>query len=68
MGKFDKKVNKHEPDAPRSQVIKKKKSNKKLFTMESNRGLEKERNLKILTLLGKEKEIKERTAKVPKKK
>ena len=28
MGKFDRKVNKYEPKAPNSQVIKKKKSNK----------------------------------------
>jgi len=63
MGKFDKKVNKHEPDAPKSQVIKKKKSNKNLFILESDKSKEKARNLKVLQTMGKEKEIKERTAK-----
>jgi len=70
MGKFDTKVNKHEPDAPKSQIIKKKKSNKKLFALESNNSMEKARNLKVLSTLGKEKEIKDRLApkKVQKKK
>jgi len=69
MGKFDTKVNKHEPDAPKSQIIKKKKSNKKLFVLEST-SMEKARNLKVLSTLGKEKEIKDRLApkKVQKKK
>lgn len=57
MGKFDKKVNKHEPDAPSSQTVKKKKSNKNLHALESDRGTEKNRDLKILGLLQREKEI-----------
>lgn len=49
MGKFDKKVNKYEPDAPKSQKILKKKSNSVLAKLQSNKSLEKERNLKIFT-------------------
>ena len=45
MGKFDKKVNKYEPDAPKSQKILKKKSNSVLAKLQSNKSLEKERNL-----------------------
>ena len=58
MGKFDRKANKFEPNAPNSQVIKKKKSNKKLHDLESNRSSEKQRNMKILDLLKKEKDLK----------
>ena len=59
MGRFDKKVNKHEPDAPNSLKKLKKKSNSKLNQMESKHGkdgTEKERNLKILGMMQKEKE------------
>ena len=57
MGKFDRKVNKFEPKAPNSQVIKKKKSNKKLHDLETTRSLEKDRNFKILSLMSKESEL-----------
>lgn len=56
MGKFDKKVNKFEPDAPNSQKVHKKKSNQKLATLESNKSVEKERNMKILTMMQREKD------------
>ena len=56
MGKFDKKVNKHEPDAPKSQKKEKKKSNKALHDLESNKSMEKERNMKILNFMQREKE------------
>jgi len=56
MGKFDKKVNKHEPDAPNSLKKAKKKSNKNLHTLETSNSLEKDRNMKILGLLSKEKD------------
>lgn len=56
MGKFDKKVMKHEPDAPTSLIKKKKKGGKELASLEVNKGAEKERNLKVLGLLQKEKE------------
>lgn len=36
MGKFDKKVNKKEPDAPNSQKVQKKKSNSELAKYETN--------------------------------
>lgn len=58
MGKFDKKVNKHEPDAPKSLKAPKKKSNVKLHTLETNKSLEKDRNLKLLNLMQREKELK----------
>ncbi len=48
MGKFDKKVNKHEPNAPNTQKVHKKKSNKILHQLESNKSMEKERNMGIL--------------------
>mmetsp|Transcript_17395 Transcript_17395/g.29266 ORF Transcript_17395/g.29266 Transcript_17395/m.29266 type:complete len:251 (-) Transcript_17395:40-792(-) len=57
MGKFDKKVNKHEPDAPKTQVVKKKKSNKGMFELEKNKEREKDRNLKIFGLMQREKEL-----------
>lgn len=56
MGKFDKKVNKHEPDAPNSLKVHKKKSNAKLHTLESKPSAEKERNMKILQTMQKQKE------------
>lgn len=55
MGKFDKKVNKYEPDAPNSLKKQKKKSNKTLNSMSTNNSAEKDRNMKILGLLQKEK-------------
>jgi hypothetical protein len=55
MGKFDKKVNKYEPDAPTSQKKQKKKSNAALHKLESSSGAEKARNLGILNLMAKEK-------------
>lgn len=55
MGKFDKKVNKYEPDAPTSQKKQKKKSNAGLHKLESTKGAEKARNLSILNLMSKEK-------------
>jgi len=55
MGKFDKKVNKFEPDAPKSQKKQKKKSNAGLHKMETTAGAEKARNLSILKLMDKEK-------------
>ena len=48
MGKFDRKVNKREPDAPTSQTIVKKKSNAELGKYMVNPKLEKDRSLKIL--------------------
>ena len=51
MGKFDKKVSKHEPDAPNSQKILKKKSNFELAKLMNDRKGEKERNLKILNFV-----------------
>ena len=57
MGKFDRKVNKHEPDAPKTQKIKSKKiQQKNLHALETNKSAEKERNMKILNLLQKEKD------------
>ena len=56
MGKFDKKVNKYEPDAPKSQKILKKKSNSVLAKLQSDKSLEKERNLKIFSQMEKEKD------------
>lgn len=50
MGKFDRKLNK-EPDAPASQRVEKKKSNKGLFELERDRGQEKQRNMKVLDLM-----------------
>jgi len=61
MGKFDKKVNKHEPDAPKSLKRPAKKSNQHLHDIEFKKSkgegnTEKDRNLKILGMLQKEKE------------
>jgi hypothetical protein len=58
MGKFDKKVNKYEPDAPNSLKKPKKKSNSNLHTLETKTNLEKDRNMKILNYLQKEKDYK----------
>jgi len=61
MGKFDKKVNKYEPDAPNSMKKRPKKSNESLNKLQNMHGQgssEKERNLKILGLMQKEKEYK----------
>lgn len=58
MGKFDKKVNKHEPDAPNSLKKFKKKSNAKLHTLESKPNVEKDRNMKILQMMQREKDYK----------
>jgi hypothetical protein len=55
MGKFDKKVNKHEPDAPNSLKKAKKKSNAGLHKLETSTGAEKARNMSILNLMNKEK-------------
>ena len=56
MGKFDKKVNKHEPDAPKTLKKAKKKSNSHLHEIEFGKTAEKDRNLKILGMLQKEKD------------
>lgn len=56
MGKFDRKLKK-EPDAPTSQTIQKKKSNKYLAELEVNRGQEKNRNMKVLEVMQKKREI-----------
>lgn len=56
MGKFDKKVNKKEPDAPKSQIEKKRKSNEHMFKLDSNRSLEKERNMKVFNLMQRKKD------------
>ena len=48
MGKFDKKATKAEPNAPASMQIHKKKSNKQLHAIETDRSAEKNRAMKIL--------------------
>ena len=58
MGKFDKKATKAEPAAPTSMTEVKKKSNSKLHALETNRSAEKERNMKILGQMQKEKDYK----------
>lgn len=58
MGKFDRKVSKHEPEAPNSQKILKKKSNSDLAKFQHDRKGEKERNMKILGLLQRAGEVK----------
>ena len=57
MGKFDRKAYKYEPNAPNSQIKLKKKSNKKIHDLESSKSKEKDRNMKILTLMQKEKDL-----------
>ena len=61
MGKFDKKVAKHEPDAPGSQKILKKKSNSALAALSANPKAEKDRSMKILGLMQRADEIKTKT-------
>ena len=56
MGRFDKK-RKNEPDAPTSQKVVKKKSNKGLSELSNNLGKEKERNMKIFNMLQKKQDI-----------
>jgi hypothetical protein len=51
MGRFDRKVNKHEPEAPKSLTVQKKRSNEHMFKLSENRSLEKERNMKIFDLM-----------------
>lgn len=51
MGRFDKKAAKNEPDAPTSQKIQKKKSNKSLNELTHDRKKESERNMKIFNML-----------------
>lgn len=58
MGKFDKKVSKHEPEAPNSQKILKKKSNFELAKFQHDSKGERERNLKILNFLQRSGEVK----------
>jgi hypothetical protein len=58
MGKFDRKANKHEPDAPTSQKIQPKKSNKELHELSVNRDKEKDRSLKILQFMEKAETLK----------
>jgi len=50
MGQFDKKLKK-EPEADKTQKIAKKKSNKGLHELESNRASEKNRNMKVLDIM-----------------
>ena len=57
MGKFDKKVNKKEPDAPKTQKIGKKRSNEHMFHLASNRSMEKDRNMKIFNTMQRKKEL-----------
>lgn len=56
MGKFDKKVNKHEPDAPKHLKKANKRSNPTLNALEAKPSAEKERNMKIFAQMTKEKE------------
>ncbi len=55
MGKFDKKL-RREPDAPKTQRLAKKISNKALGALEADRGGEKKRSLKMLELLARKAE------------
>ena len=57
MGKFDRKAGKNEPDAPKSQKVEKKKSNKGLGEMEHNQKSELARNMKIFNMLQKKEDI-----------
>lgn len=52
MGKFDRKM-RNEPDAPKTQKVVPKKSNKALGDLEVDRKGEKSRNLKIFNFLQK---------------
>ena len=58
MGKFDRKLTK-EPDAPTSQKVEKKKSNKGLFELERDRSQEKQRNMKVLDFMQKKRDLEE---------
>mmetsp|Transcript_24823 Transcript_24823/g.17529 ORF Transcript_24823/g.17529 Transcript_24823/m.17529 type:complete len:91 (+) Transcript_24823:773-1045(+) len=58
MGKFDKKAGKNEVEAPKSQKILKKKSSKHLHTLNENKSMEKDRNMKIFNMLEKKRELK----------
>jgi len=65
MGKFDKKAGKNEPAAPASLIKQKKKGNSTLNALENKHGkggAEKERSLKILQSMTKEKEYHAGTA------
>ena len=57
MGKFDKKVNKSEPDAPKSNKILKKKSNSQLDQMSRDPKQERDRNLKLLNWMARAEEV-----------
>ena len=57
MGRFDRKAAKNEPNAPTSQKVKKKKSNKAIGELAQDAGKEKERNLKIFNLIQKKQDI-----------
>lgn len=63
MGKFDKKVSKKEPDAPISQKIQKKKSNSGLAKLAHDPKSERERNIKILSLMQRADEVKANNSK-----
>ena len=56
MGQFDRKL-KREPEAPKSQRTEKKKSNSKLFDLERNRSTEKSRNMKVLDMMNRKREM-----------
>lgn len=56
MGQFDKRL-KTEPKPAASQTVHKKKSNKGLFELESNRKGERSRNVKILDIMQRKREI-----------
>jgi len=57
MGRFDRKAGKNEPDAPSSQKVAKKKSNKGLAELAHNNKKEQERNMKIFNMLQKKQDI-----------
>ena len=57
MGRFDRKAGKNEPDAPTSQKIQKKKSNKGLNELTTDRKKETERNMKIFNMLQKKEDL-----------
>lgn len=58
MGRFDRKVNKSEPEAPNSQKTLKKKSNAELAALQVDHQKEKNRSLKILQWMQKSDEVK----------
>ena len=57
MGKFDRKASKNEPEAPKTMAVKKKRSSEHMFKLDKDRGLEKERNMKIFSMLQRQKEL-----------